>query len=289
MALPLRDQRHQYLRYEGLQYTDADILDLESRLTRIYKREVHRVQVFNFEGLPDLIADGLSARMLMECRDAQGVSLVSSQIPNKGDLRGYWIWISSTRDFLGTTPSYTVIRDLILRLCHRLIACSITRRIQAYKKIHQGLTVIAPELPIIDISKLVRLQICMEVDDTQAWVAMGLESVRNSVFSEMMIIIDLTSLSNKVLMIDCLSIVETDKVNHNMEIDIVKLMVEIESFGMSADELDKETGPSDGLQPKHTDLSCIHALNEPYLHEIHVVPSTHEAYQCQLCENPKPV
>ncbi|GJU02261.1 hypothetical protein Tco_1112599 [Tanacetum coccineum] len=38
MALPLHDQRHQYLRYEGLQYTDADILDLESRLTKIYMR-----------------------------------------------------------------------------------------------------------------------------------------------------------------------------------------------------------------------------------------------------------
>ncbi|GJV17644.1 hypothetical protein Tco_1362967 [Tanacetum coccineum] len=46
------------------------------------------------------------------------------------------------------------------------------------------------------------------------------------------------------------SIVETDKVNHAVETDIVKLVVEIESFGMSADELDKETRSSDGLQPK---------------------------------------
>ncbi|GKE21506.1 hypothetical protein Tco_1433018, partial [Tanacetum coccineum] len=44
MALPPRDQRHQYL----------------------------RVQVFDFRGLPDLMAEGLSARMLMEHRDAQG-------------------------------------------------------------------------------------------------------------------------------------------------------------------------------------------------------------------------
>ncbi|GJS12516.1 hypothetical protein Tco_0406988 [Tanacetum coccineum] len=55
-------------------------------------------------------------------------------------------------------------------------------------------------------------------------------------------------------MIDCLSIVETDKVIHIVEIDIVKLVVEIESFGMSADEFDKETGSSDGLQPKQVDL-----------------------------------
>ncbi|GJW07716.1 hypothetical protein Tco_1570139 [Tanacetum coccineum] len=60
---------------------------------------------------------------------------------------------------------------------------------------------------------------------------------------------------------------------------IVKLMVEIESFGMSSDELDKETRSSDGLQPKQADLSCVHALNELHLHEIHVVPSKHEGDQ----------
>ncbi|GKG24035.1 hypothetical protein Tco_0392071, partial [Tanacetum coccineum] len=48
-------------------------------------------------------------------------------------------------------------------------------------------------------------------------------------------------------MIDYLSIV--DKVNHTVETDIVKLVVEIEYFGMSFDEFDKETR-SDGLQPK---------------------------------------
>nr|GEZ41646.1 hypothetical protein [Tanacetum cinerariifolium] len=55
MALPLRDQRHRYF-----------------RLARVYRREIHQVWVFDFEGLPDLMAEGLSARMLMEHRDAQG-------------------------------------------------------------------------------------------------------------------------------------------------------------------------------------------------------------------------
>ncbi|GKC52696.1 hypothetical protein Tco_1075441 [Tanacetum coccineum] len=44
MALPPRDQRHQYLRYEGLQYTDANIADFETKLARIFRREIHRVQ-----------------------------------------------------------------------------------------------------------------------------------------------------------------------------------------------------------------------------------------------------
>ncbi|GJT51789.1 hypothetical protein Tco_0862078, partial [Tanacetum coccineum] len=149
MALPPHDQRHQYLRYKGLQYSDADIVDFEERLARIYRREVHRVQVFDFGGLPDLMAEGLSARMLMEHKDAQGAILdldtagalqllepdSARQIPDKGDLRDYWIGISSAGDFLSTAPSYTSIRDLILRLCHRLIACSIARRSQAPEKV----------------------------------------------------------------------------------------------------------------------------------------------------------
>ncbi|GJY29367.1 hypothetical protein Tco_0405134 [Tanacetum coccineum] len=73
-------------------------------------------------------------------------------------------------------------------------------------------------------------------------------------------------------MIDWLSIVKSDKVIHTVETDMVKLVVEIESFGMSSDEFDKETGLSDGLQPKQVDLSCVHALNELHLHEIRVVP-----------------
>ncbi|GKC15847.1 hypothetical protein Tco_1012629 [Tanacetum coccineum] len=80
-------------------------------------------------------------------------------------------------------------------------------------------------------------------------------------------------------MIDWLSIVETEKVIHTVETDIVKLVVEVKSFGMSSDEFDKETRSSDGLQSKQADLSCVHALNKLHLHEIRVVPSKHEADQ----------
>ncbi|GKE53721.1 hypothetical protein Tco_1488877, partial [Tanacetum coccineum] len=74
MALLPRDKRHQYLRFEGLQYTDTDIADFEVRLGRIYDREVHRVQVFDFGGLTELMDEGLKGRMLMGYRDAQGQS-----------------------------------------------------------------------------------------------------------------------------------------------------------------------------------------------------------------------
>ncbi|GJX77316.1 hypothetical protein Tco_0324127 [Tanacetum coccineum] len=230
MALPPHEQRHQFLRYEGLEYTDTDIEDFEARIARIYRREVHRVQVFDFGGLPDLMVEELSVRMLMEHRDDQGCEAG----PRQGGLRDYWTGISSVGDFLGTTPSYTMIRDPILRLCHRLIPCTIAGRSQAPEKVTitdlfylrgidvgsvnvpyllarylrlfaverkngayisggrfvallaehfgiltaeilGGLTVIAPELPIINMAELVRLQICAQFDDTWAWVAMGPE------------------------------------------------------------------------------------------------------------------
>ncbi|GJS30659.1 hypothetical protein Tco_0491279 [Tanacetum coccineum] len=75
MALPPREQRHRFLRYEGLEYSNIDITDLEGILARIHRREVHRVPVFDFGGLPDLMAWGLTARMLMEHWDDQGAIL----------------------------------------------------------------------------------------------------------------------------------------------------------------------------------------------------------------------
>nr|GEV93169.1 hypothetical protein [Tanacetum cinerariifolium] len=88
-----------------------------------------------------------------------------------------------------------------------------------------------------------------------------------------------TNLSLKFLMLGQLSIVETDKVNHTMETNIVELVVEIKSFGMSSDDFNKETVSFDELQLKQADLSCAHALIELHLHEIRVVPSMHEADQ----------
>ncbi|GJX71660.1 hypothetical protein Tco_0308831 [Tanacetum coccineum] len=199
MALPPRCQRHQYLRFEVLGYTDANIKDFEERLSRIYSREIHRAK---------------SAR----------------QIPDKGDLSTYWVGISSTRDFLGTTLYYTLIRDSMPRLCHRLITYNIAGRSQVPEKVTvidlfylrgmdvglvnipyllarylrmfasgrkrnamiygrqfvahltehfgllieerlQGLTMIVRHLPMIDMDELVRIHICEELDDTWAWVA----------------------------------------------------------------------------------------------------------------------
>ncbi|GKE12204.1 hypothetical protein Tco_1415755 [Tanacetum coccineum] len=121
--LPPHKQRHQYLRYEGLQYTDADIVDFEMRLANIYKRE-------DADG-----ALGCSGAEFGEAVLDLDTAGALQQIPDKGDLSAYWIGISSAGDFLGTPPSYTLIRDPMLSLCHRLIASSIAGRSQAPKKV----------------------------------------------------------------------------------------------------------------------------------------------------------
>ncbi|GKG22704.1 hypothetical protein Tco_0388007, partial [Tanacetum coccineum] len=56
-------------------------------------------------------------------------------IPDKGDLREYWLKISSGRDFLGLAPSYVLIRDPVKRIYHRMIAYSISGKGQAPEKV----------------------------------------------------------------------------------------------------------------------------------------------------------
>ncbi|GJU43960.1 hypothetical protein Tco_1201226 [Tanacetum coccineum] len=116
-------------------------------------------------------------------------------ILDKGDLRDYWIEISSDKYFLGSALSYVFIRDPVRRLCHRMIAYSISSRhaegrnsgarlsgghfigcLAAYFGLvsdHglRGLLVVTHELPLIDLHELGRLKICMRVGDTWAWVA----------------------------------------------------------------------------------------------------------------------
>ncbi|GKC47813.1 hypothetical protein Tco_1065535 [Tanacetum coccineum] len=231
MALPPREQRHRFVSYKRLEYTDSDIANFKSRLERIYSQEIYRVHVVDFQGMPKLLRDGLFARMAMEHHDEAGGarrhlswrqfilhteeemkslgfarywSESERMIPGKGDPHDYWRDISTDGDFLGPPPSYTLIRDPILRLCHRMMAHNIAGRSQAPKKVTVadlfaagrksgayisggqfvgrlaqhfriltveilgGLTVVAPEIQMIDMAELVRLQICVQLDDTWA-------------------------------------------------------------------------------------------------------------------------
>ncbi|GKD33276.1 hypothetical protein Tco_1248785, partial [Tanacetum coccineum] len=145
-GLPPRDQRHHYLRFEGLQYTDADITDFEKMLGKIHEREVHRVQVFNFGGLTDLMADGLSGRMLIKHKHAQGHDFFALERKRRA-------MISEGQFFSRLAEHFGLLTKERLR----------------------GLTVIVRDLPVIDMAELVRLQICKKLDDTWAWVVLGPE------------------------------------------------------------------------------------------------------------------
>ncbi|GJX37584.1 hypothetical protein Tco_0250887 [Tanacetum coccineum] len=62
---------------------DIDIIQSSEgntqRLERIYSREIHRVQVVDFQGMPELMKDGLFTRMVMQHRDDAGVVVFTSQ------------------------------------------------------------------------------------------------------------------------------------------------------------------------------------------------------------------
>ncbi|GJS99378.1 hypothetical protein Tco_0820548 [Tanacetum coccineum] len=123
-----------------------------------------------------ILALGLHTGEEMESLDfARYWSESERMIPRKGDLHDYWRDISTDGDFLEPPPSYTLIRDLMLRLCHRMMAHSIAGRTKAPEKVTvtdlfylRGLDVGS----MIDMAELFRLQICVQLDDTWAWVAM---------------------------------------------------------------------------------------------------------------------
>nr|GEV38785.1 hypothetical protein [Tanacetum cinerariifolium] len=152
MALPPRDQRHQYLRFEGLGYTYADITDFEERLGRIYDREIHRVLVFDFGGLIDLMAEELSSRMLIELI-AYNIA-GRSQAPDKVTMIDLFY-------LRGMNVGSVNIPYLLARYL-RLFASGRKRE-----------TVIVQDLHMIDIAEMARLQICEELDDTWAWAILA--------------------------------------------------------------------------------------------------------------------
>ncbi|GKE02943.1 hypothetical protein Tco_1390926, partial [Tanacetum coccineum] len=110
--LPLREQRHPFLRYRGLEYTDADIADFKERLERIYSREIYHVQVVDFQRMPELIRDCFFARMVMEHHDEVGVVVFTSRAWGRlFDTRGPLVW-ELILEFLSMLRFREVLLDL---------------------------------------------------------------------------------------------------------------------------------------------------------------------------------
>ncbi|GJY38432.1 putative reverse transcriptase domain-containing protein [Tanacetum coccineum] len=135
--LPPREQRHPFFRYQGLEYTDADIANFKEMLERIYGREIHMVQVADFQGMPELMRDGLFARIRMEQRDDADFEREKMESP--GFARRFAAGRKSGAHISGG--------QFIVRLAEHF------RLLTA--KILGGLTAIAPELPIINMGELV--------------------------------------------------------------------------------------------------------------------------------------
>nr|GEV65715.1 hypothetical protein [Tanacetum cinerariifolium] len=79
---------------------------------------------------------------------------------------------------------------------------------------------------------------------------------------------------------------KNDMVFHTEKTRMLRLVVEIDVDGMITDVVDKVTCSFDGLQLKQVDLKCVHALNEPHLHDIRLVPNRHEVDQRCSCADP---
>ncbi|GKA82218.1 hypothetical protein Tco_0788966 [Tanacetum coccineum] len=59
---------------------------------------------------------------------------------------------------------------------------------------------------------------------------------------------------------------------HTVKIDEVRQIVDVESSGKSAHEIDKETVSFGEMQLKQEDRSYVHASIKLHLHVVHVVP-----------------
>ncbi|GJT51370.1 retrovirus-related pol polyprotein from transposon TNT 1-94 [Tanacetum coccineum] len=249
------DQRHLWLRFQVVGYTEEIVHDFEQRLETIFKRQMMSRRIGDEMGLDVagtlcfhlggarrsmpwrqfILALGLHTAEEMAEDGFRAYWLGSERvIPDKGDLNHYWVEISYSRDFLRGAPCYTYIIDPVRRLCHRLISYNISGMGHAPKKVNatnlfylcsmdrgaanvlylvaqylfrhiegrksgtrlsrghfigrlahhfglvsddglRGLSVVARNLPLIDIGELVKLNICMEIRDNWAWVALGPE------------------------------------------------------------------------------------------------------------------
>nr|GFB74278.1 hypothetical protein [Tanacetum cinerariifolium] len=72
---------------------------------------------------------------------------------------------------------------------------------------------------------------------------------------------------------------KNDTVFHTERTGMLRLVFEIDVGGVTTDVIDKVTCSFDDLQLQQVGLKCVHALSEPHLHDIRVVPNKQEVDQ----------
>nr|GEX43824.1 hypothetical protein [Tanacetum cinerariifolium] len=169
MALPPRDQRHQYLRFEDT------VLDLDTAGALHFQLGGVRRRMSRREFI---LALGLHTTEEMQTTGF-GLYWVESarQILYKGDLSAYWIVISIVGRSQATEK--VIVTDLFYLRGMDVESVNVPYLLGRYLRLFasgrkQG-AMISGDLHVIDMAELVRLQLCIDLDDTWAWVAPGLE------------------------------------------------------------------------------------------------------------------
>ncbi|GJS64947.1 putative reverse transcriptase domain-containing protein [Tanacetum coccineum] len=196
----MADMRAHKLRYGELAEQCNMISDMAPLPPREQRHPFLRVQVVDFQWMPELMRDGLFARMAMEHRD--DVVSVRRSLETI-EMEAVYLGLGITYrggDGVPRAPEKVTVTDLfylrgldvgsvnIPYLLARYLRRFATKRKSGAHisggqfvarlaehfglltaEILGGLMVIAPELLIIDMAELVRLQICAQFDDTWAW------------------------------------------------------------------------------------------------------------------------
>ncbi|GKD77423.1 hypothetical protein Tco_1340044 [Tanacetum coccineum] len=193
--LPSRDQRHLWLRYQVKGYTENIVHNYEQRLKTIWGRSVNRVHVLDFARLTEGTRQTLGDRLRMVYTGDKGHELFTSHAWRRlfeiraPLVREFILEFLSTCRMSDTEMGLDVDDTLHGRSAPEKVTSVfstlgawtgglLTSRI--YWHTHfglvsdqglRGLSMITREIPLIDLHELGRLNICVRVGDTWAWVA----------------------------------------------------------------------------------------------------------------------
>ncbi|GKB60302.1 hypothetical protein Tco_0916488 [Tanacetum coccineum] len=178
--LPPRDQRHLWLRYQVEGYTEEIVHDFEDRLETIFRRQVNRVHVLDFEGLTLEMRQDLVERLRMVYTGDDGQEIFAPEKVTATNL----FYLCSMDQGAANVP-YLLAQYLFRHaegrksyarlLGGHFIGCVAHHFGLVSDNGLRGLSVVTRELPLIDMGELVKLNIFMEVGDGWAWVAQGTE------------------------------------------------------------------------------------------------------------------
>ncbi|GKD78852.1 hypothetical protein Tco_1341473, partial [Tanacetum coccineum] len=169
MTLPPRDQRQQYLRYEGLQYTDTDIVDFEMSWGFIVSVRRHLswrefILALKLHTAEEMQTDGFGLYWAESARQIPDNELIACSIAGRSQ-----------------SPEKVTVTDLFYLREMDVGSVNVPYLLARYLRLFasgrkQGAMIFGGQfLPVIDMTELARLQICIYIDDTWDWVAPGLE------------------------------------------------------------------------------------------------------------------